>query len=514
MHAASATLALPQPSAAVQTQLGVVLDATAQSGGVGSVYTGRKTDGTRVAVKVQPASSASAAAEEARLHRLAAAPHDNLVALLQPPLVADGYHHLVITLCDRDLVDLLADFGAVPELRARDLIGQAAAGVRHLHMLGIAHRDLKLENLMLVGATVTLIDFGLSSDRGPGATRHVYVGSLAYCAPEVLNIDVARRLGGRRRRATTASPPTSGASASAYSRSRSASSRSRRRPRAPPTRWVLIIASSAPPSRRRRSRRTRRRARFSPSAGARFLSRSRWSTCWTRCSQSSCSTRHSRRRRRLRRLARDAGRARRARRAGRAGHAAASAGAGRAGRRRRRLRRSRPPRSRRPTRRCGSRRSDARRRAGGAGGRRRHTAADGGRAAERPVARAGAPPHVLRRFRRRDLRDIVNGGVAGAPRRAAVGRDARNRWVGRRRRPRVPRVRGRAGSAASCSDVCVARRITLFRRTLTSTSPPPSPPPSARSRARRPSRTSYRPPPRRPRRACSPCRRTARRSSG
>ena len=194
MHAPT-QIALPPVSSAVQQQLGVVLDATAQSGGFGSVYTGRKTDGTRVAVKVQPASSASAAAEEARLHRLAAAPHDNLVALLQPPLVADGYHHLVITLCDRDLVDLLADFGAVPELRARDLIGQAAAGVRHLHMLGIAHRDLKLENMMLVGATVKLIDFGLSSDRGPGALLHDVVGSLAYCAPEVLNIDVARRLG-------------------------------------------------------------------------------------------------------------------------------------------------------------------------------------------------------------------------------------------------------------------------------------------------------------------------------
>ena len=51
MHAPT-QIALPQPSSAVKEQLGVVLDATAQSGGFGSVYTGRKTDGTRVAVKV------------------------------------------------------------------------------------------------------------------------------------------------------------------------------------------------------------------------------------------------------------------------------------------------------------------------------------------------------------------------------------------------------------------------------------------------------------------------------
>ena len=47
----------------------------------------------------------------------------------------------------------------------------------------------------LTEQSVKLIDFGLSSDRGPGALLSDVVGSLAYCAPEVLNIDVARRLG-------------------------------------------------------------------------------------------------------------------------------------------------------------------------------------------------------------------------------------------------------------------------------------------------------------------------------
>ena len=352
MHAPT-QIALPPVSSPIQEQLGVVLDATAQSGGFGSVYTGRKTDGTRVAVKVQPASSASAAAEEARLHRLAVAPHDNLVALLQPPLVADGYHHLVITLCDRDLVDLLADFGAVPELRARDLIGQAAAGVRHLHMLGIAHRDLKLENMMLVGATVKLIDFGLSSDRGPGALLHDVVGSLAYCAPEVLNIDVARRLG---------EPPPPGYDGfaadvwslgiclfaltvgffpfeAATARTTDAVGADYRFQRA------AIAQAAEPPD-------SAMRAIFAV-YGREFLT-SRWSTCWTRCSQSSlldaplspppppppgshprCRPRPPRPPRRpgwsCRRLRRRPRRPRRPLR--------------------RRLRRSRPPRSRRPTRR-------------------------------------------------------------------------------------------------------------------------------------------------------------------
>ena len=328
---------------------------------------GRKTDGTRIAVKVQPASSASAAAEEARLHRLAVAPHDNLVALLQPPLVADGYHHLVITLCDRDLVDLLADFGAVPELRARDLIGQAAAGVRHLHMLGIAHRDLKLENLMLVGATVKLIDFGLSSDRGPGALLSDVVGSLAYCAPEVLNIDVARRLG------EPPPPGYDGFAADVWSlgiclfaltvgfflfeaatgaRTTDAVGADYRFQRA------AIAQAAEPPD-------SAVRAIFAVYGRARFLSRSRSSTCWIRCSQSSLLDAplspppppppgsHPRCRR-----------ARRARRAGRAGHAASST-AGRAGRsagacdaRDRRARAGRRGDG-------GSRRSDARRRSGG-----------------------------------------------------------------------------------------------------------------------------------------------------
>ena len=72
---------------------------------------------------------------------------------------------------------------------------QLMAGVAYLHGIGIVHRDLKLENVMLTSAGgLKIIDFGLAHEhaRDPksGAVREETLydvcGSKSYCAPEVL----------------------------------------------------------------------------------------------------------------------------------------------------------------------------------------------------------------------------------------------------------------------------------------------------------------------------------------
>jgi serine/threonine protein kinase len=69
------------------------------------------------------------------------------------------------------------------------------AGLYYLHLNGIAHRDIKLENIMIthekneVGITEVvpkLIDFGLSTVLMQGETSTDRYGTLAYCSPEVL----------------------------------------------------------------------------------------------------------------------------------------------------------------------------------------------------------------------------------------------------------------------------------------------------------------------------------------
>eukprot|EP01023_Acetabularia_acetabulum_P039816 TRINITY_DN383_c0_g1_i1.p1 TRINITY_DN383_c0_g1~~TRINITY_DN383_c0_g1_i1.p1 ORF type:complete len:336 (-),score=47.62 TRINITY_DN383_c0_g1_i1:352-1359(-) len=76
------------------------------------------------------------------------------------------------------------------ENEARYFFQQLVAGVDYLHSQGVAHRDLKLENLLLNGSDVPLLkicDFGYSkSDNTLTKQSDTTVGTLAYIAPEVL----------------------------------------------------------------------------------------------------------------------------------------------------------------------------------------------------------------------------------------------------------------------------------------------------------------------------------------
>ena len=95
--------------------------------------------------------------------------------------------YTVMELCDRgDLQHVVARAPQhrVPEAQALAWFGQIARGVKFFHALGIAHRDLSLENILLHGDVCKVADFGLSAD----ATRwHCeVVGKPYYMAPEVV----------------------------------------------------------------------------------------------------------------------------------------------------------------------------------------------------------------------------------------------------------------------------------------------------------------------------------------
>jgi len=78
--------------------------------------------------------------------------------------------------------------GQLAEHCVRQIMQQLLHAVHHCHIRGVAHRDLKLENVLIVPHTlhVTLIDFGLA------LTDHVThvneaLGSPLYMSPELLN---------------------------------------------------------------------------------------------------------------------------------------------------------------------------------------------------------------------------------------------------------------------------------------------------------------------------------------
>jgi len=159
-------------------------------GGFGRVYLGATSSGARVAVKRQPREAGEK--EVGPLARVQS--HPNVLQLfahgIAPPLqlgapLASSCHYMVVEELDRDLFDTLLEVRALPEEAARSIFVQAVRGMAHLHRLEVCHRDLKLENLMLRGDTLKIIDFGLAHVGSPTALNDC-VGSPAYCPPEVL----------------------------------------------------------------------------------------------------------------------------------------------------------------------------------------------------------------------------------------------------------------------------------------------------------------------------------------
>lgn len=90
-----------------------------------------------------------------------------------------------------DALHYVQSTGALGEERARVWTAQVTSAVAYMHSLGIAHRDLKLENLLLTGdlRTVKICDFGFVRQVVPadgGDMSQTFCGSKAYAAPEIL----------------------------------------------------------------------------------------------------------------------------------------------------------------------------------------------------------------------------------------------------------------------------------------------------------------------------------------
>jgi len=126
--------------------------------------------------------------------------HENIIGLKNHGIGQGKHGHLYFIFMERaaggELFDQLTTHnGAVPEALVRGFMLQLLAGVEHCHKRGVAHRDLKLENVLLdESGVVKVIDFGLSHQYGFDAAGTVdrsmpiegFCGSKSYAAPEVL----------------------------------------------------------------------------------------------------------------------------------------------------------------------------------------------------------------------------------------------------------------------------------------------------------------------------------------
>ncbi|KAH8915245.1 Pkinase-domain-containing protein, partial [Atractiella rhizophila] len=116
--------------------------------------------------------------------------HTNIIETLD--IITDNDHYYeVMEYAEYDLFSTVMS-GKMTRNEIYCVFRQIVAGVDYLHSMGLAHRDLKLDNCVMTSkAVVKVIDFGTAAVfKYPGNSKTVkasgIVGSDPYLAPEVL----------------------------------------------------------------------------------------------------------------------------------------------------------------------------------------------------------------------------------------------------------------------------------------------------------------------------------------
>ncbi|KAH6910015.1 CAMK/CAMKL/MARK protein kinase [Coprinopsis sp. MPI-PUGE-AT-0042] len=103
-------------------------------------------------------------------------------------IATESYIWIVSELCcGGELFDYLVEKGRLSEEETKILFGQLCLAVAYLHSLGIVHRDLKLENVLLdERCRVKLGDFGFTREYERGSLMETFCGTTGYASPEML----------------------------------------------------------------------------------------------------------------------------------------------------------------------------------------------------------------------------------------------------------------------------------------------------------------------------------------
>ncbi|XP_020221995.1 CBL-interacting serine/threonine-protein kinase 7 [Cajanus cajan] len=169
-------------------------------GSFAKVYQARSlVDGATVAVKIIDKSKTVDAGMEPRIIREIDAMrrlhhHPNILRIHEVMATKTKIHLIVELAAGGELFSRISRRGRLPEATARRYFQQLVSALRFCHRHGVAHRDLKPQNLLLDGdGNLKVSDFGLSAlpEQLKNGLLHTACGTPAYAAPEIL-----RRCGG------------------------------------------------------------------------------------------------------------------------------------------------------------------------------------------------------------------------------------------------------------------------------------------------------------------------------
>lgn len=123
--------------------------------------------------------------------------HENVVYLKEYFQEGNVVYLIMELLTGGELLDAVLAKGSYSEADACLCMLQLLRGLCYLHSQWVAHRDVKLENLLLAApadiTSIKIADFGLAAKTEPNGTMTTVCGTPQYVAPEVIVGDATVR---------------------------------------------------------------------------------------------------------------------------------------------------------------------------------------------------------------------------------------------------------------------------------------------------------------------------------
>ncbi|ORY75448.1 kinase-like domain-containing protein [Protomyces lactucae-debilis] len=114
--------------------------------------------------------------------------HPYICGMREMMIMSHHYYMLFEYVDGGQMLDYIISHGKLKEKGARKFARQIASALDYCHINSIAHRDLKIENILISKeGDIKIIDFGLSNLYSPRSQLSTFCGSLYFAAPELLN---------------------------------------------------------------------------------------------------------------------------------------------------------------------------------------------------------------------------------------------------------------------------------------------------------------------------------------
>lgn len=118
--------------------------------------------------------------------------HPNIIKFIEYINLPSAHIYIMEYAPCGDLFKNIFELKSFDKNKAKKYFLQIIAAVSYLHSINIIHRDIKLENILLIDDNIKICDFGCSKfinekNYKPGYILHMtHLGTIAYAAPEIL----------------------------------------------------------------------------------------------------------------------------------------------------------------------------------------------------------------------------------------------------------------------------------------------------------------------------------------